>query len=98
VAGGNLELANDLFDAFMEDLPSQFHELQRLVNTGGWSELRDTAHRVRGSTSYCGVPALNRAVQRLEQAAKAQDANQVAAALSHVQWEVERLRELSSAA
>jgi two-component system sensor histidine kinase BarA len=90
-AGGNADLARELYGAFIEDLTPQFEEILRLQETQNWVELRDTAHRVHGSAAYCGVPALKQAVKRLEQAAEGAQQDEIDACIKSLGHEIERL-------
>lgn len=90
--GGNELLAADLLATFVKDLPLQLQEIQCLHAKGDWKELREAAHRVHGSTAYCGIPALKRAVQQLEQATQhTVDPLHIGACVDTVGHEVRRL-------
>ena len=70
-AGGNSDLAKELFAMLLKELP----ELKNLMNMayqandpkGFW----DHTHKIHGSTAYCGVPALRTAASSLEKSIKA---------------------------
>ena len=70
-AGGNPDLAKELFTMLLKELPDQKHKLNQAFNDGDEQGLWDYAHKIYGSTAYCGVPALQRAVKELEEAIKA---------------------------
>ncbi|MEY6433144.1 Hpt domain-containing protein [Thioalkalicoccus limnaeus] len=68
-AGGDAALAADLLAALVVALPDDLARIRRAVDMGMETEVVEMAHRLRGATRYCGVPALDRALAALEQAA-----------------------------
>ena len=93
VAGGDPELAAELFAALLKGLPNEVAALRAGMAGGDWTALAELAHRVRGATRYCGVPALDEAVESLERAARLGEAERIAMTLSHLEAEAERLRQ-----
>lgn len=71
-AGGNAELARDLFTMLLDELPHHRDKLQQAFQAGDQQALWDHAHKVYGATAYCGVPALREAAGELETAIKSQ--------------------------
>jgi two-component system sensor histidine kinase BarA len=69
-AGGNPDLAKELFTMLLKELPEQKHKLNQAFNEGDEQGLWDHAHKIYGSTSYCGVPALQKAAKALEESIK----------------------------
>lgn len=72
-AGGNPELAKELFTMLLKELPDQKHKLNQAFKEGDEQGLWDHAHKIYGSTAYCGVPALQKAARELEEAIKQSD-------------------------
>jgi two-component system sensor histidine kinase BarA len=70
-AGGNPDLAKELFTMLLKDLPEQKHKLNQAFNEPDQQALWDHTHKIYGSTAYCGVPALNEAARELENTIKA---------------------------
>jgi two-component system sensor histidine kinase BarA len=95
-AGGDAALASELFRALMAQLPAELALLRRLLAARDWEGLDDLAHRLRGATAYCGVPALEAALGELSQAAKQSSVQGAGDASSRVQLEVHRLQEWSA--
>ncbi|PVV27063.1 MAG: hypothetical protein B6D74_00075, partial [gamma proteobacterium symbiont of Ctena orbiculata] len=56
-----------------------------------WEDLKEITHKMRGSTSSCGVPALDYSVQRLEQAIKSMQTEILIKEYLSVENEVKRL-------
>lgn len=71
-AGGNPDLAKELFTMLLKELPELKQKLNQAFNNGDEQGLRDHAHIIYGSTAYCGVPALQKAAKELEDAIKTQ--------------------------
>ena len=91
IAGGNADLAQELFTAFLDGLHPHVEGLRTLHRAGDWPELCNEAHRLHGSAAYCGVPALKSAVKRLELAASAGDRSAIDAGIETLGQEMERL-------
>ena len=64
-AGGNRELAAELFTMLCEELPSRRSALCAAHETGDLETLHHHAHKLHGSTLYCGVPVLQEAATEL---------------------------------
>jgi HPt (histidine-containing phosphotransfer) domain-containing protein len=72
-AGGDEDLARELFDALLDGLPAEIEGLRACIAESDWNALAEHAHRLRGATRYCGVPALDEAVDALERTARLGD-------------------------
>lgn len=70
-AGGSPELARDLLRMLLDELPGLYQKLQQAHAAGDAEARWDHAHKIYGSTAYCGVPALRDAAGALEKAIKA---------------------------
>lgn len=90
--GGNAELANELLDTLLRGLASETATLAVRLQAGDWGDLAQTAHRLRGATAYCGVPALDTALRELEGATKSGNAERIGAGVRQVEQQAERLR------
>jgi len=80
-AGGNPDLAKELFTMLLKELPDLKTRLNQAFSNGDQQGLWDHAHKIYGSTAYCGVPALNKAARELEEAIK-QGADNIAEKIS----------------
>lgn len=72
-AGGNQALAKELMSMLLQDLPLQQACLIAAIEAGNTAAMWEHAHKLYGSTAYCGVPALRAACKTLETAIKAVD-------------------------
>jgi len=90
-AGGDVNLACELVDTLVRGLPKELADLRSCFQGDDWPALAETAHRLRGATSYCGVPALDTGLQELERAAGKGDPQQIGSGLLRVEQEAERL-------
>ena len=89
--GGDENLAQELFATLLQGIPADLEHLTRSLQNEDWNSLAEAAHRMRGATSYCGVPALDMALLDLERAAKTGDAGQILFAVRQVDREAKRL-------
>ncbi len=71
-AGGNPDLAKELFTMLLNELPGQKEKLNQAISQGDNQALWDHTHKLHGSTAYCGVPALNIATRDMKEALKQQ--------------------------
>jgi len=90
LAGGNRELAQQMFEMLIKELPT----LQACMNDafleGDKAALYDNVHKINGSTRYCGVPAVGDAANDLEILLKS-EADELDASLDSLNNEIERL-------
>ena len=70
-ANGNETLAKDLFSMLLTELPELYTRLETAWQQQDATALRDHAHKIFGSTAYCGVPDLTTCAKALEDALKA---------------------------
>jgi HPt (histidine-containing phosphotransfer) domain-containing protein len=92
LAGGDAELAADLMAALLAGLPDEIEALRACLAESDWPGLAEYAHQVRGATRYCGVPALDAAIEALERAARVGDGARCSEVFAHVETQAERLR------
>jgi two-component system sensor histidine kinase BarA len=88
---GREELANELFHNFLPDMKRELMEIRRCFAAQDWSGIAVFAHRLRGGSAVCGVPALNRLLTGLEQTSKAGDEVLIRASLENVELEAQQL-------
>jgi len=69
-ANGSEELAKDLFSMLINDLPVLSENLTHAFNVNDEQALWNHAHKIYGSTAYCGVPQLRNAAHELEHSIK----------------------------
>jgi two-component system sensor histidine kinase BarA len=89
--GGRKELAEELFQKFLADLPVQLKTFGQQFQTQQWHSLRESAHYLRGASAVCGLPVLDRLVNQLEHCAEQQQADQVARLLQAIDAEADAL-------
>lgn len=91
LAGGDAELAADLMTALLDGLQDEIEALRTCLAESDWPGLADYAHQVRGATRYCGVPALDAAIEALERAARVGDCMRCVDIFTRVETQAERL-------
>jgi two-component system sensor histidine kinase BarA len=92
-AGGDAGLAQELFDTLLAGLPGEIEDLRACLAESDWPGLAEHAHQLRGATRYCGVPALDEAIESLERAARIGDPELIQQSYDQVQAESQRLQE-----
>ncbi|MDZ7805070.1 Hpt domain-containing protein [Thiohalophilus sp.] len=92
-AGGNRELACDLFRMLLEELPVLQSQLAQAIDSGARDAMWDPAHKLYGSTAYCGVPALRETARAMEECIKQQQTDQLQACFARLSTEIARLQE-----
>ncbi len=88
-ANQRIELATELLDLLIAGLP----EDQKGINdvASDYTALRKAVHKLHGAVRYCGVPRLNRAIEKLETALKQDDAHQIPLLLNLLNGEIAAL-------
>jgi HPt (histidine-containing phosphotransfer) domain-containing protein len=92
LAGGDAALAADLMAALLDGLPDEMESLRARLAESDWPGLAEYAHQVRGATHYCGVPALDTAIESLERAAQISDGPRCAEVFTQIEIQVRRLQ------
>lgn len=95
-AGGDAALAQELLETLLAGLPDEIEDLHACLAEDDWPGLAEHAHQVRGATRYCGVPALDEAIEALERAARIGDPELIQSGFDQVQEEVRRLGQEAS--
>ncbi len=67
-AGGNKELANELYSMFIEDLPNMKQKLIHAFEKNDLSQIEEEAHKIHGAASCCAVFQIKDAANKLEKA------------------------------
>ncbi len=67
-AGGNKELANELYSMFIEDLPNMKQKLIDAFEKNDLSLIEEEAHKIHGAASCCAVSQIKLAANNLEKA------------------------------
>lgn len=70
LAGGKLELAEELLDFFINSLPAEFRVIQALFQDKNYPELTYHVHKLHGAVCYLGLPRLKAASAQLESGIK----------------------------
>ncbi|MEJ1355887.1 MAG: ATP-binding protein [Candidatus Sedimenticola sp. (ex Thyasira tokunagai)] len=93
IVGGRKELADEMFDCFLEELPHMLAEINRHNQAEDWHNLRETAHRLCGSCAVCGVPRIHTMIADLENLAENRQAEQANALIVKIMNEAKFLME-----
>ncbi|MEJ2590652.1 MAG: ATP-binding protein, partial [Candidatus Thiodiazotropha sp.] len=70
VTGGDRNLADEMYRQLLHELPVSLSAIEMAFSEQNWRGLWEHTHRLHGSTSSCGVPALDHTVQQLEVACR----------------------------
>ena len=93
-AAGNAQLAKELFQMLLAELPASLAGLKVALDAKDKQSLWDHAHKIYGATAYCGVPALRQVAQQLESFIKAEDLDSVSTQTTLLALEIDRLTEV----
>lgn len=91
-AGGNLDLARELYQMLQDELPNYLTTLQHHYDSGDYTALLELVHKLNGSAIYCGVPALKQAAATMESNLKQGAESSYADGLSNILHEIGRLQ------
>jgi len=67
-AGGNKQLADELYKMFIEDLPNMKEKLTLAFNDNDMTQVEEETHKIHGAASCCAVFQIKDAAQLLEKA------------------------------
>jgi two-component system sensor histidine kinase BarA len=87
ITGGNTALAEEMFALMLRDLRAQLEKILYLQREKDWGQLKLTVHRLRGSVTYCAVPALEHNLSILETAAASRKPKDI-------DWQIQALESL----
>jgi len=66
LAGGNEDLAVQMFDMLRKELPELQTKMNQAFQDHNNDEFLNVVHKINGSTRYCGVPELYASIDTLE--------------------------------
>jgi len=90
LAGGNQDLARQMLEMLMNELPTLRTGMNTAHEAGDKAALYDNVHKINGSSRYCGVPAVGQAANDLELLLKNNN-DELDSALAKLNSEIERL-------
>jgi two-component system sensor histidine kinase BarA len=94
ITGGDKKLAMEMLNQLCSELPQQLEEIQQFIQHKDWQNLKEIAHKIRGSTSSCGVPALDFSVHQLETITASKQVELLQEEYNSVEHEVKRLLQI----
>lgn len=93
-AGGNADLARDLYQMLQKELPGYLETLPTLFDENDLTTLQASVHKLHGSATYCGVPALKGATESLETCLKRGETDRYHQAMGDVMGAIRELLKL----
>lgn len=90
-AGGNAQLAAELFSMLLKELPQQRQAIESALAAQDFPTLQHLVHKLNGSATYCGVPALKAAADALESRLKRGETADAASGVTAVVEEIDRV-------
>jgi two-component system sensor histidine kinase BarA len=88
LANNNKELAKDLLEMFLTDLPNASTKIQTAYNSKQEEELLSQVHRLHGASCYCGVTRLKELLNQLEFSLKERSNDHIEDLMAHFNEEV----------
>ena len=92
-AGGNADLARELYQMLQNELPEYQSRLPELFAQGNANALQEAVHKLNGSATYCGVPALKAAAETMESSLKRGEQEMFGRNLATLLDEIQRVRQ-----
>lgn len=93
LAGGNEDLANELFPMLINELPVYRENLLLASEEDNIDDLKKHIHKLHGGTKYCGVPALRNAAANFEDMVDLKELDSFASGLEAVIKSIDQLLE-----
>ena len=91
VTGGDQKLADEMFKQLRIELPMHLEEIRTANTKGDWHAMQEIAHKLHGSTSSCGVPALDECVHQVEIICRNRAADLISQQLDNLSNEIDRV-------
>ncbi|MEJ2692888.1 MAG: ATP-binding protein [Candidatus Thiodiazotropha sp.] len=91
VTGGDQKLANEMFEQLKRELPKHLAAIEAAHAQLDWVSLCEITHKLHGSTSSCGVPALDQAVKKFEVACRDESEERSVQHLKELRHEIDQL-------
>lgn len=92
---GKEEIWRTLLGMLLGSLPQIVTEARAAHAARDTARLHELAHKLRGSCSYCGTPALEQAAKKLEIACRENDHEGIESGFEALMQEAQRLQELA---
>jgi HPt (histidine-containing phosphotransfer) domain-containing protein len=89
--GGNSELLCEVIDMYLNEYPTRLTTLREALVRQDWPAIQQTAHTMKGTAASIAAEPAYQIATSVERAANAADADSVAAALSALEQELQRL-------
>jgi len=93
LAGGNEQLANELFPMLISELPTHRENLLLAKQENNTDDLKKHIHKLHGGTKYCGVPDLLESSATFENILDLKDYEKIDATLGRVISSIDNLLE-----
>ncbi|MET0121399.1 MAG: response regulator, partial [Candidatus Thiodiazotropha sp. 6PLUC9] len=91
ITGGDQRLADEMFHQLCLELPQQLMSIKNYIDQSDWFNLKELVHKIHGSTSSCGVPALDYAIKKFEKICKSENEKQILEYFVPLEQEIEKL-------
>jgi two-component system sensor histidine kinase BarA len=92
-AGGDAQLADELFGMLLSELPDYQQKVDMQCKQADYDKLLDTVHKLNGATRYTGVPALSVAANQFEQALRRDGTTNYHELCNNLISEIQRLKD-----
>jgi signal transduction histidine kinase/CheY-like chemotaxis protein len=93
-AFGQADVWRTILDMLVRDMPVSMASIEAAFAGQNLEELRKAAHKLHGSSSYCGTPALQNAAKSLELACMNNEPEQIGQWLQTLREEAGKLQEM----
>ena len=89
---GDKDLAHEILDGFMADVPHKFNALKKALDNGDARLIHEQAHSLKGASANVGAMALEKIVYQIELAGKTKDLIKASALISELDNQFETLK------
>lgn len=91
LANNRPELARDLLQLLVAELPQSQHEINHAYENADFLLLQQLVHKLHGATCYCGVPRLKQIAAKLETQLKTYEKPDIQALITKINHEIEQI-------
>ncbi len=89
---GDKDLAGEILDGFLAEVPLQVFELKKALDSGDPHSIREQAHSLKGASANVGAMALEEVALKIELAGKDEDLTKANALISELMIQFEILK------
>jgi two-component system sensor histidine kinase BarA len=91
ITGGNAELADELFNSLLDELPEMKEKLNKAFDHKDYKNMESGAHKIHGAAAYCAVTSIKDLAGKLEKATIKKKRKDIETCLKQLNSDIDRI-------